>query len=294
MLASMHWISLTLLSAFFLATADTLSKRYLSHYRPGELVLVRFGVSGILLVPLLLWQPWPQLSAVFWGWIVVSLPLELIAMWLYMLAIRDSPLSLTLPYLAFTPVFNTLTGYLLLGETVSRSGFAGILLVVLGAWLLNLKAIQGRTGLNVLAPFRAITRERGSRLMLVVAAIYSLTSVTSKAAMLQVTPGFFGAFYFVLLGTASVLLFASRDVSSWRALGRHRVAHLGIGLFMAAMVVAHFYAIAHIEVAYMVAVKRTSLLFGLLYGAWLFGETGLRKNLLAGVLMVLGVFLIVS
>lgn len=294
MLARMHWISLTLFSAFSLATADALSKRYLSHYRPGELVLVRFGVSGALLVPLLLWQSWPPLTAVFWGWIAVSLPLELIAMWLYMLAIRDSPLSLTLPYLAFTPVFNTLTGYLLLGETVSWTGFSGILLVVLGAWLLNLKAAQGGTGLNVLAPFRAITRERGSRLMLAVAAIYSLTSVTSKAAMLQVTPGFFGPFYFAILGIASALLFASRDVSSWRALGRHPVAHLGVGLFMAAMVVAHFYAIAHIEVAYMVAVKRTSLLFGLLYGAWLFGESGLRKNLLAGLLMVLGVYLIVS
>jgi len=294
MLARMHWISLTLFSAFSLATADALSKRYLGHYRPGELVLVRFGVAGALLVPLLLWQSWPPLSAVFWGWIAVSLPLELVAMWLYMLAIRDSPLSLTLPYMAFTPVFNTLTGYLLLGETVSWTGFSGILLVVLGAWLLNLEAAQDGTGSGVLAPFHAIMRERGSRLMLAVAAIYSLTSVTSKAAMLQVTPGFFGPFYFVILGVASALLFASRDVSSWRALGRHPVAHLGVGLFMAAMVVAHFYAIAHIEVAYMVAVKRTSLLFGLLYGAWLFGEPGLRKNLLAGLLMVLGVYLIVS
>jgi drug/metabolite transporter (DMT)-like permease len=242
----------------------------------------------------LLWQPWPPLSTIFWGWIAVSLPLELIAMWLYMLAIRDSPLSLTLPYLAFTPVFNTLTGYLLLGETVSWRGFSGILLVVLGAWLLNLEMKHDSASLNVLAPFRAITRERGSRLMLIVAAIYSVTSVTGKAAMLQVTPGFFGPFYFVLLGIASALLFASRDTDSWQALGRHRAAHLGIGLCMAAMVVTHFYAIAHVEVAYMVAVKRTSLLFGLLYGAWLFGETGLRKNLLAGLLMIAGVFLIVS
>ena len=53
------------------------------------------------------------------------------------------------------------------------------------------------------------------------------------------------------------------------------------------------YAIEHIEVAYMIAVKRISLLFGLLYGAWLFKETGLLKNLVAGMLMVLGVFLIV-
>jgi drug/metabolite transporter (DMT)-like permease len=63
---------------------------------------------------------------------------------------------------------------------------------------------------------------------------------------------------------------------------------------MAAMVITHFYAIIHIEVAYMVAVKRTSLLFGILYGAWLFGESGLKTNLAAGMLMVLGVFLIVS
>jgi len=289
----MHWISLTLLSAFFLATADTLSKRYLSHYRPGELVLVRFGVAGMLLLPLLLWEPWPSLSPVFWGWIAVAMPLELLAMWLYMQAIRSSPLSLTLPYLAFTPAFNTLTAYLVLGETVTLSGFSGILLIVFGAWLLNLQATQNRSGLNILAPFRAITRERGSRLMLMVAALYSLTSVTGKGALLHATPAFFGPFYFVALGATSLLLFASRDVSTWRALGRHPWAHLAIGACMGAMVVTHFYAIEHIEVAYMIAVKRTSLLFGLLYGAWLFKETGLLKNLLAGMLMVLGVFLIV-
>ena len=289
----MHWINLTLLSAFFLATADTLSKRYLSHYRPGELVLVRFGVAGALLLPLLLWQPWPTLSPAFWGWMATALPLELLAMWLYMQAIRTSPLSLTLPYLAFTPAFNTLTGYVVLGETITWSGLAGIMLVVLGAWLLNMKAAQNGIGLNILAPFLAITQERGSRLMLIVAAIYSLTSVTSKGALLHANPAFFGPFYFVVLGVASAVLFASRDVSSWRALGKHPWAHLGIGAFMAGMVVTHFYAIEHIEVAYMIAVKRTSLLFGILYGAWLFKETGTGKNLVAGILMVLGVYLIV-
>jgi drug/metabolite transporter (DMT)-like permease len=136
-------------------------------------------------------------------------------------------------------------------------------------------------------------QERGSRLMLIVAAIYSLTSVISKGALLQANPAFFGPFYFVVLGGAAAMLFASRDVSSWRALGKHPWAHLGIGIFMAGMVLTHFYAIEHVEVAYMIAVKRTSLLFGMLYGAWLFRETGLVKNLVAGALMVLGVYMIV-
>lgn len=285
----MDWLWLTLASAFFLATADMLTKRYLAHYRPGELVLVRFGVTGALLLPLLFMQPWPELPLPFWGWLAGLLPLEILAMWLYMQAIRDAPLSLTLPYLAFTPVFNILTGYLFLGETVTWSGFTGIFLVVSGAWLLNL---DSGCKWSVLAPFRAITQERGSRLMLMTAALYSLTSVMGKGALQYTTPGFFGPFYFVVLGVVAAAAFSSRDISSWRALTRHPWAHLGVGAFMAGMVVAHFYAIAHVEVAYMIAVKRTSLLFGMLYGAWLFGETGLARHLAAGILMLAGVFLV--
>ena len=288
----MNWFALTLLSAFALATADALSKRHLAHYRPGNLVLVRFGVAGILLLPLLLWQPWPAITPAFLGWVALLMPLEIIAMWVYMQAIRESPLSLTLPYLAFTPVINILTGYLFLDERVTGAGTGGILLVVCGAWLLNLDAARDSGRLNVFAPFRAIVRERGSRLMLVTAAIYSLTSVLGKVAMQHVTPAFFGPFYFVLLAIAAALVFASRDLSSWRALGRHPWAHLGIGGCMAIMVITHFHAIADIEVAYMIAVKRTSLLFGMLYGAWLFHEHGLGRNLAAGTLMVTGVALI--
>jgi drug/metabolite transporter (DMT)-like permease len=288
----MNWLVLTLLSAFALATADALSKRFLSHYRPGEMVLVRFGVSGIILLPLLLMQPWPALTAVFWGWIAILMPLEILAMWLYMRAIREAPLSLTLPYLAFTPVFIVLTGYVFLGEQVSLAGFTGILLVVCGAWLLNLQLAHANGRWDILAPFRAIAHERGSRLMLFAAAIYSVTSVIGKAALLHVTPAFFGPFYFVVLGIAATMVFASRKVSSWRALGRHPWAHLAIGASMAVMVLAHFYAIGQVEAAYMIATKRTSLLFGILYGAWLFRETGLSKNLAAGGLMVVGVYLI--
>ena len=290
----MDWLGLSLVSAFALATADTLTKRYLSHYRASDLVLVRFGATGILLLPLLAARPWPELPLPFWYWIAALLPFEILAMWLYMQAIRQSPLSLTLPYLAFTPVFNMLTAYLLLGETVTLQGFTGIALIVCGAWLLNLESARNDRGLDVFGPFRAILRERGSRLMLIVALLYSLTSVLGKGALQYTEPGFFGPFYFVLLGLVTILLFSLRNARPLQVLTRHPWAHLGVGLFMALMVLTHFYAIAHVEVAYMIAVKRTSLLFGMLYGAWLFAETGLAKNLVAGMLMILGILLIVG
>ncbi len=58
------------------------------------------------------------------------------------------------------------------------------------------------------------------------------------------------------------------------------------------MIYTHFLALQLVQVAYMISVKRVSLLFGILYGALLFHERGLRTQLPAGVLMLAGVFLI--
>jgi multidrug transporter EmrE-like cation transporter len=124
---------------------------------------------------------WPPVPAAFWGWVGALVPLEALAMLLYMRAIRDSPLYLTLPYLAFTPVVTTVMGLLLLGEQPSPKGLSGILLVVAGAYLLNSEHAESVKRPAWRAPLQAAWRDTGSRLMLAVAAIYDLTSVMGKA-----------------------------------------------------------------------------------------------------------------
>jgi drug/metabolite transporter (DMT)-like permease len=290
----MDWLYLTLVSAFCIATADALTRKYLQGYRARELTIVRFGMPGLLLLPLLLLQPWPQLAPGFWIWVAALVPIEVLAMLLYSKAIRDTSLSLTLPYLAFTPVFNTVTAYVLLGETVSTSGFGGIVLVVAGAWLLNLEHARNHKRFNVFAPFHAIVSERGSRLMLIVAALYSLTSVLGKGALAYTTSLFFGTMYYVLIGFVVISVFSIGAGTPVNVLWRRPLAHLMIGVFMSVMVITHFYAIAHVEVAYMVAVKRTSLLFGIVYSVLLFHERARPEYFFAGSLMVGGVFLIAA
>ena len=61
---------------------------------------------------------------------------------------------------------------------------------------------------------------------------------------------------------------------------------------MAVMVITHFLAIASVEVAYFLSLKRTSLLFGIVYGALLFKEAHLGRHLIGGIVMVAGVALI--
>jgi drug/metabolite transporter (DMT)-like permease len=289
----MEWLPLALLSAFCIASADALTRKYLQGYRARELVIVRFAMPGILLLPLLAMQPMPELPIEFWYWAAALVPLEVLAMLLYVQAIRDTSLTLTLPYLSFTPVFNTVTGYVLLGETVTLSGFSGIMLVVFGAWLLNIEHARGER-FDALAPFRAIVSERGSRLMLITAALYSLTSVLGKGALAYTTPLFFGTMYYVVIGFAVVVVFSFGNRAAVNVLWRKPVAHMAIGLFMSIMVLSHFYAIQYIEVAYMIAVKRSSLLFGMVYSVLLFHERARIEHFFAGAMMVAGVYLIAA
>ncbi len=281
-----------MICAISLASADAATKHWLRDYGARELALIRFTLPGLLLAPLLLVQPFPDLPLEFWGWMALLMPLEIVALLLYIKAIRDFPLWLTLPYLAFTPVFVTFTGWLLLGEQVSWLGFAGVLLIFAGAWILNLETIDDNGRHGLLAPLMAILRNQGSRLMLLVAIIYSITSVGSKAAMQYMPPDLFGPFYFVLLGSLILIMFLVQRPQTLRALYRRPTQNLVVAMFMAVMVITHFLAIQQIEAAYMIAVKRSSLLFGILFGAILFREDGLRTHLTGGGLMVAGVALI--
>ncbi|MGE5153940.1 MAG: EamA family transporter [Bdellovibrio bacteriovorus] len=289
----MDWLPLALLSAFSLASVDAATKAWLQDFSARELALVRLGGAGLLLSPLLAdLPPLQTLPPPFWGWLAALVPLELTAMLLYMRAIRDHPLSLTLPYLAFTPVLAIAVAWALLGERVSLQGAVGILLVVAGAWLLNGDRARRHDWRSWADPLRAILREPGPRLMLAVAAIYAVTSTLGKAAMTYMAPEDFGAFYFAVLGVGVLLLFALPNPGSLRKIARRPLPVLAAGLLMAVMAYSHFLALQQTEVAYMIAVKRTSLLFGILYGALLFREPGLARRLPAGILMVSGVALI--
>lgn len=291
----MSWFFLALLSAFSLSTADALSKRALrstdeAGVRPSDdfvIVWVREGYALPFLLAALFFITVPALDATFWLTLVVLLPLEIIALILYVKAIRLSPLSLTIPFMAFSPVFIVFIAFFVLGEWPDRSGMAGILLIVAGAYLLNASA--SRYGL--LGPIKAIFKEPGSVLMIAVAFIYSITSTLGKVAVQHSDPVFFGFLYPLVLTVPLTILIVIKgrlkDVVSRPS------AFLPIGLFTAVMIISHFIAIGLVDVAYMISVKRTSLIFSLLYGKFLFKEERIKERLVGSVLMMAGVVVIV-
>jgi drug/metabolite transporter (DMT)-like permease len=282
------WFLYSLLSAFSVATSDALSKRAMMEAPDWLVGWVRLAYAVPFLLLGLWFVPIPPLDATFWLAIICMLPLELGSYMLYLRAIRSSPMSLSLPLLAFTPVFLIFTSFLILGERPTPLGVAGILFISGGSYLLNLHEIRR----GWLGPLRALALEPGARAMLAVALVYSVTSVLGKVGLQHSSPTFFAIFYFVLLS----VLFS--PIAFWkvrpapRALVSQPVRFVLIGFFYFSMILFHYLALEQVSVPYMISVKRTSMVFSVLYGWVVFRETHIRERLLGCAVMLTGTCLI--
>ena len=285
----MSWFIYAFVCALSLATADALSKKVLDdNTDPYIVAWARTGYAAPFIAVIIPFIDIPELDNVFYLVTFLAVPLDIMAVLLYMKAIKVSPLSLTLPFLSLTPVFLIGTSYVILGERPDRFGFIGIMLVVIGAYLLNVHTISQ----GFLAPFKAIAKEKGSVLMIIVAFIFSIGVCLGKIAIQHSSTEFFCVVYILLLSLFLFIIvsfkckhFLSKSIS-------RPVPFIFIGMLIAIMIITHLKAISLIEVSYMVSVKRLSILFGVLYGVMFFKETNIKERFLGATVMVSGIILI--
>jgi len=284
----MVWFLYALLAAFCLSTTDALCKKALKETDELVVAWVRFGFALPFLFLFMLPGEIPPLDRTFWKILGMLLPLEVTTIFLYIKAIKVSPLSLTIPFLSLTPLFLIVTSFLILGEFPDRSGLTGIFLITCGAYLLNLHQVKK----GILAPLRSIVKEKGSLMMIGVAFIYSVTSNLGKIATLHSSPLFFGMFYTLVL-TMVLTPFAFFRVMKNPVNFKPRLkTFLLIGFFYALMTIAHYQAIARVEVVYMISIKRMSLVFSVLYGGLIFHEENIGERLVGSLVMIMGVIFI--
>ena len=284
----MLWFYLSLTAAITLATVDALSKHALEDSDEAVVAWARWGLASPFLLLLLPFIEIPKLDMTFRYATALGIPLDAFALFLYVRAIKISPLSLSIPFMSLTPVFLIITSFLMLGEFPDYSGTAGIMLIAAGAYLLNLNS----SGRGILSPFRALAKEKGSILIIIVAFIYSISSNLGKIAILHSSPLFFAVIYTSLLSAVLFPVIIIKRRVSIQSISTRPILFLSIGFIFAIMVLAHFSALRLTEVAYMIAVKRTSLIFSVIYGWLVFKEKHIRERILGTIVMLTGVILI--
>jgi len=153
------------------------SNEYLAYWG-----LTLFSVPVFLIS--IIFTGWPKLTLTFYLIIPVALLLNIVSFLMLFKALKISPLSLTIPFLAFTPVFLILTSYLMLRELPNFYGIFGIIFITLGAYILNISKIkEGFWG-----PIKAIGREKGSLYVLIVAFLWSILSNIDKIGLRNSSP----------------------------------------------------------------------------------------------------------
>jgi len=233
----------------------------------------------------------PKIDATFWLALSAAAPLFLISSLILIKALQISPLSLTVPFLSFTPVFLILTSWIMLRELPNVYGVAGIILVAIGAFLLNAEKISH----GILAPFKAIKTEKGSLYVLIVAAIWSITSNLDKICLQHSSPFFYLLMINLIISVFLTILLWLKYKNGLRdEINSNFKPFLLLGFNVGFATLFQMLAVQRILVSYTIAIKRAGLVLGGIIFGWLFfKEEKIRYRLIGGLVMVIGILLII-
>lgn len=199
-------------------------------------------------------------------------------------------LSLVYPLTQTSILYVPIWGILLLGERLSLLGIAGILLIVLGAWSVQLRRVAFA---ELLRPFTNLS-DPSVRAALLAGFIYSLGAVIDKTGVTNYSPLYFTyllvMFMFAFM-TVNILRprYRRRIIPEWRR-SRHLI--LAAGPVMMGSFLSFRYGLKLAPMSYAVPVRQISLLFAVLIGVFLLGETCGRIRFAAALTILAGVLLV--
>jgi drug/metabolite transporter (DMT)-like permease len=305
----MLWVFLAIIGALANAAFYILVRKYIKILDPRMLTAAGFIGGAVLLFFLSALQGFPSIGPEYWPAVAISAFLNIVGLTLIFSALSSSDLSLSMPMLSFTPAFLVGTSYLLLNEVPSFPGMAGIGIIVSGSYVLNISAEHE----HFLDPVRSMMRNRGSWYMLIVAFLFAASINYDKIAMMNSDPVFGMAFTLLIIGSIFVLFSAFTIITGGKREGHipeHDDGQLKSTVFLRKKYLPYFipsglvaiFVVAEsisINIAYtlqivpyVIAIKRLSIIFMVLYGTVACREGDLTNRLIGAGIMVGGAVII--
>ncbi|MSU75707.1 MAG: EamA family transporter [Candidatus Magasanikbacteria bacterium] len=281
------WFLFSLSSAFADSIKDVFAKKSAIHIDEYVAAWSQRIFGLVILVPLMLWF-WPKtLDATFWHALIIVIFFASIASVWYMKALKYSPLSVVLPIASLTPVFILVTSHFVNHELPSVLGIVGVCIAVIGAYVLQWsKRTQG-----FFTPFTHLVTDKGSRYMLGVALLWSITSPYDKVAIQHSNTFFYVGIASILY--TLILLPPMFTKGRFRSLIKNVKILAPIGFGQVLAIIFQMLAVPLTFVSYVTAVKRSSSIFAPLWGKVFFNEEKIKERLLGTVIILIGIVLMI-
>ena len=213
--------------------------------------------------------------------LIVAAILDSLATVLYLWAIKNGDLSKIIPMLCFIPVVQLFVTPVLVHENLSVIGISGVLVVVLGSYILNIETWDG-----FLSPVKSVFKDKSSMVMLAVACIWGVSSSFHKIGVNQTDALFWAVSE---IGLIALFLF---PFAFWLDKGNFSFFKLKYTLWPAIFstftVLSYYTAISLGPVAYVSSVRRLGVLFTMLIGIMVLKEKVQRLSFAGAIIMITG------
>lgn len=290
----MLWFYLSLFVAASSSTTNILTKKISKEISPIKFLILFFGfIIPFDILILLLLGGVPSVSPVFYFFMTLSICLDVVAFVSSIKGIQLSDLSLIVPLSSFLPVFTVIFNAMLFHELPTPSKLAGIILIVIGAYTLNLKDVKN----GFLKPIQDVILDRGAQLFLFANLIWAITPIFQKQAVLATLPqrpayisvtNSIGIFVILL-----VIFRLKRQTISKEVVKNNALNFLLLGILGASSQYAGFTAFSLTNIAYPNAVFKLSTLITVVVGGILLKERNLLSRFAGSMIMIAGVTLLI-
>ena len=284
-------IFICVVSAFFWAGFDITRKLSLKKISSTTLLFL-FSLGQFLIF--LIWIYFENFSIDIKPYLLPGIILIFIGVssaLLFLKAINQSELSLTIPLLSLSPMFSSVFSFILIDEVLLKTQYFGIFAIILGTLILYSKDLTTKDFLN---SWKVIIKNKSARIMIGVSLMWSITPVLDKICLKYSSINIHG--FIQSLGIIVFLLFLLIKTSKKEIIKIRN--HWKIILFTVVIgvvaTILQFFAILNNFVPIMESIKRSvGQLSSVLFGNFFFKEKITESKIIAVLTLSVGIYLII-
>ncbi len=291
----MLWILLSLLVSLLKSLWELAGKIFTNPYSKSSLdeyTLAFWGriLGAIWVFPLMFFIPLFPLSFSFFLILLSSSILNAIATVTAIKAVKYGDLSLVWPLWAFTIPFLVLTGFVIAWEIPNSYGMFWVIFIFIGSYFLQIWEFKKW----VFAPITAIYKDTWAKYMLITALIWSITTPLDKLWILE-----YGVLQWICMLNISIgilmslysLFFSKKSFK--KICNKQSIKKISLlTLIWWWMLFLQMFALKFTLSLYVIAIKRASGIFSILFWALFFQEKNIIPKLIAVGIMILWVTII--
>ena len=287
-----YWYIIALVSAVFVTISNIFKKKTLKHEHSEEFVVLYKVFQAVIILFIL--SQFINFNLPLWAFIaiyLISLVISLADFYIIK-GFRHEEISVVSPLTNLTPLFLLIMAFLFLNEIVGLMHLFGILLLVIGAYVLE----AHKHIFDFKKQLKNIIKSRYIIYVIIASFLYGISRTGEKYLTGLATPFTILIFLdiFIAINFLAVYFLKFNHNVNLKEGFRKYGYFIALAAFFTVLAdITYFYALSLTLVSLVLPIKRISTLFDTIIGGELFKEKHLLHKGLACLIMLFGIYLIV-